>query len=225
MPCVNSGVVGMIWLKVCGITSLEDADAACELGYDAVGMVFAQSPRRVSAEQAKEISSSLPSSIMRVGVFAGMEGEEVRSMAEYCGLDLVQLHGDETAVEADSFGSRAIVARQPRSPEDLEGIGAFPHAFAVLIDSWDPVLAGGTGRPCDWGLAARAAGMARIILAGGLNPANVGEAIAVVHPFGVDVSSGVELRPGVKDHALMRDFARAVRGAGAADEEVTDVDE
>ncbi len=215
----------MVWLKVCGITSVEDAAAACELGYDAVGMVFAESPRRVSAERAKEISSALPSSIKRVGVFAGMGVEEVKSLAEDCGLDLVQLHGEEIAEGAAFFGSRAIVARRPRSREDLESIGVFPQAFAVLIDSWDPLLAGGTGRTCDWDLAARAAGKARIILAGGLNPANVGEAIAEVDPFGVDVSSGVELRPGVKDHALLRDFARAVRGAGAADEEVTYDDE
>lgn len=211
----------MTWLKVCGITSVEDAAAACELGYDAVGLVFADSPRRLSAEQAKEICSALTSSIMRVGVFSGMGNEEVRNLAEGCGLDLVQLHGEEMAEEAASFGSRAIVARRPRSREDLESIGAFSQAFAVLIDTWDPVLAGGTGRTCDWELAARAAGTARIILAGGLNPANVAEAIAEVDPFGVDVSSGVELRPGVKDHALMRDFARAVRGAGTADEEVS----
>ena len=101
----------MIWLKVCGITSVEDATAACELGFDAVGLVFAESPRQVDAEQAKEICSALPSSIKRVGVFAGMRGEEVRSLAEYCGLDLVQLHGEELAEEAPSFGSGAIVAR------------------------------------------------------------------------------------------------------------------
>lgn len=205
----------MVWLKVCGITRVEDAAEACALGYDAVGMVFAESPRRVSVERAKEICAALPSSIMRVGVFAGMEVEEVRGLAEYCGLDLVQLHGMEGEDAEASFGSRAIVARRPRLPGDLEGIKDRGAAFAVLIDAWDPVLAGGTGRTCDWDLAARAARMVRVILAGGLDPSNVGEAIGKVNPFGVDVSSGVESGPGMKDHALMRDFARNARIAAA----------
>lgn len=210
----------MIWLKVCGITRAEDAVAACELGYDAIGLVFAASPRHINPEQAQEICSALPSPILRVGVFAGMAGEEVGKLAEYCGLDLVQLHDERKPGEVASFGPRAIVARRPRARGELENIGDFHDAFAVLIDTWDPVLKGGTGHACDWDLAARAARLARVILAGGLNPANVGEAIARVNPFGVDVSSGVEMRPGVKDHALMRDFARAARaGAAATDEE------
>ncbi|MBN2026986.1 MAG: phosphoribosylanthranilate isomerase [Actinobacteria bacterium] len=204
-----------MWLKVCGITRVEDAAEAYALGYDAVGMVFAESPRRLNVERAKEICSALPPSILRVGVFAGLEGEEVRSLAEYCGLDLVQLHGVEGEHVAAPFGSRAIVARRPRLPHDLEGMKENAGAFAVLIDAWDPVLAGGTGRTCDWDLAARAARMVRVILAGGLNPSNVGEAIGTVNPFGVDVSSGVESEPGIKDHALMRDFARKARIAAA----------
>jgi phosphoribosylanthranilate isomerase len=215
----------MMWLKVCGITRLEDATEACALGYDAVGLVFAQSPRRVSVEQAKKICAALPSSILRTGVFAGIEMEEVKSLAEYCGLDLVQLHGVEGEDEAASFGSRAIMARRPRFPGDLECIKDHAGAFAVLIDTWDPELAGGTGRTCDWDLAAQAARMVRVILAGGLEPSNVGEAISKVNPFGVDVSSGVEGGPGIKDHALMRDFARNARIAAAvAAEEGTYVD-
>jgi phosphoribosylanthranilate isomerase len=150
-----------------------------------------------------------------VGVFAGMAGEEVEETVEECGLDLVQLHDEGEPLLAASFGARAIVARRPRAAQELESLENLRDAFAVLIDAWDPVLAGGTGRTCDWDLAARAARRARVVLAGGLNPANVGEAVARVRPFGVDVSSGVEMEPGIKDHALMRDFARAAR-AGTA---------
>jgi phosphoribosylanthranilate isomerase len=203
----------MLLLKVCGITRAEDAAAACEMGYGAVGLVFAESPRRVSPERAREICSSLPSSILRVGVFVGEEPAEIRRIMDHCGLDLVQFHGGEDPGEVMRFGGRAIAALRPRSPEDLERVADYRGVFAVLVDTWDPVLAGGTGRTCDWDLAARAALCNRVILAGGLNPANVGGAVRRVRPFGVDVSSGVESSPGRKDGVLLREFARAATGA------------
>jgi phosphoribosylanthranilate isomerase len=202
----------MLLLKVCGITRREDAAAACEMGYGAIGLVFAESPRRVSPERAREICSSLPSSILRVGVFVGEEPGEVRHIMEHCGLDLVQLHGGQDPGEVLRFGGRAIAALRPRCPEDLERIEDYRGVFAVLIDTWDPLIAGGTGRTCDWGLAARAALSCRVILAGGLNAANVGEAVRRVRPFGVDVSSGVESIPGRKDSVLMCEFALAAAG-------------
>jgi phosphoribosylanthranilate isomerase len=201
-------------LKVCGITRREDAAAACEYGYDAIGLVFAASPRRVSPDLARVICSSLPPSILRIGVFAGEEPGEVRRIMEHCGLDLLQFHGGEDPAEVRSFAGRAIAALRPSSPEDLERIDDYRGVFAVLIDTWDPLLAGGTGRTCDWGLAARAALSCRVILAGGLSASNVAAAINRVRPFGVDVSSGVESSPGRKDSVLMREFALAASGAG-----------
>jgi phosphoribosylanthranilate isomerase len=213
-------VVSLLLLKVCGITRAEDAAAACGMGFGAIGLVFAESPRRVSPECARTICSSLPSSVLRVGVFTGEEAVEIRRIADFCGLDLVQLHGCEDAGEALRFGGRAIAALRPRSPEDLERIADYRGIFAVLIDTWDPLLPGGTGKTCDWELAARAALSCRVILAGGLNPANVGGAVRLVRPFGVDVSSGVECGPGIKDDLLMHDFARAAMRAGLEEVEV-----
>ncbi|MEW6555579.1 MAG: phosphoribosylanthranilate isomerase [Actinomycetota bacterium] len=213
----------MLLLKVCGITRSEDAAAACASGFGAIGLVFAESPRRIGPERAREICSGISPSVLRIGVFAGEDGGEVRRIMDYCGLDLVQFHGGEDPGEVLRFGGRAIAALRPRSPEDLGRIADYHGVFAVLIDTWDPLLAGGTGRTCDWGLASLAAAGGRVILAGGLTPANVGEAVRRVRPFGVDVSSGVEAAPGKKDKALMREFARAARdAAGDVQEEVCD---
>ena len=203
-------------LKICGITRVEDAAAAYMLGFDAVGMVFAESPRRLSPDRARIISWALPASLLRVGVFADCGAGEVRRLVEYCGLDLVQFHGEENPGEVARFGARAIKALRLYGPDELEKIDDYPGVFAILIDTWDPARRGGTGVPCDWDLAARASQRARVILAGGLNPANVRRAVARVRPFGVDVSSGVELGPGIKDHGLMRDFAREARAGGSA---------
>lgn len=215
----------MLLLKVCGITREEDAAAACAMGYGAVGLIFTDSPRRITPERAREICSYLPSPILRVGVFAGEEETEVRCVMEYCGLDLVQLHGSEDPGEVMRFGARAIAVLRPRSPEDLERMEDYRGVFAVLLDTWDPFLAGGTGRTCDWELAARAALSSRIILAGGLGPANVGAAVRMVHPFGVDVCSGVESSPGRKDGPLMQEFARAAGDAYLAGSEEESDDE
>ncbi|RJP31024.1 MAG: phosphoribosylanthranilate isomerase [Actinobacteria bacterium] len=200
-------------LKVCGITRVEDAVTACELGYDAVGMVFAPGPRCLSPDGARAISRALRASTLRVGVVVNLERGEVRRLVEYCALDLVQFHGEESPEDVKPFGARAIVALRPQGPEELARIEDYPGVFAVLIDAWDPAMRGGTGKTCDWSLAARAAQQTRVILAGGLNPANVRQAVEKVYPFGVDVCSGVEMEPGGKDPVLMRDFALAARSA------------
>lgn len=217
--------MGVLLLKVCGITRKEDAAAACDMGYSAIGLIFAESPRRVTPETAREICSSLPSPILRVGVFAGEEPSGVRRIMDYCGLDLVQFHGGEDPAQVLPFGGRAIAALRPRSPEDLARVADYRGVFAVLLDTWDPVLPGGTGRTCDWGLAARAALSCRVILAGGLDPANVGGAVRRVRPFGVDVCGGVESAPGRKDKWLMWDFARAAGEASLAGPEEESDDE
>lgn len=203
----------MCVLKVCGVTRLEDAAAAARLGYRAVGMVFAESPRRVDPDLGRAISSSLPSTMLRVGVFVNEDRREVERIATYCHLDLVQLHGDESPREASYFGPRAIKALRPRSREELAMLEEYSGIFAILLDAWDPALRGGTGREADWDLAAEAAGRARVILAGGLGPANVGRAVRKVRPYGVDTASGVEASPGVKDHGLMAEFALRARDA------------
>jgi phosphoribosylanthranilate isomerase len=198
-------------LKVCGITRADDAAAACKLGYDAIGMIFADSKRRVSPEQARDISRSLPASIMRVGVFVNQDGGEIRKLMEYCRLDLVQLHGEESPEEVASFGAKAIKALRPRSLDELTMLEAYPNVFAILLDTWDEALRGGTGKTCDWELARSASEKRRIILAGGLSPSNVEQAIAQVRPFGVDVCSGVEFSPKIKDREMIREFARKAR--------------
>ncbi len=204
----------MIWLKVCGIRRSEDAIAACRLGFNAIGLIFAESPRRVSPDQAREISRHLPSSILRVGVFSNNDAGEVKRLFQYCNLDLVQFHGDESAHEVLQWGMKAIKALRPRGSEDLDELELYANNFAVLIDTWDPLKAGGTGVVGDWTLARTVSDRTRVILAGGLRPRNVEQAIACVRPFGVDICSGVEGAMGVKDDELMRDFLSRARSAG-----------
>lgn len=203
----------MPYIKACGITTLRDGLAACAAGFSALGFVFAPSPRRVGPDRARDICARLPSSVLRVGVFVGEEEAEMRRIARFCSLDLVQLHGKFTAESVRSLGERAIPCLRPRRPQDLEIMEEWRGAFAVLIDTWHEDREGGTGLAGDWGLASVAAGKARIILAGGLNPYNVRAAVSAVKPFGVDVSSGVEKRPGHKDPSLLEAFAAAARDA------------
>lgn len=208
----------MPYIKACGITALGDGLAACAAGFSALGFVFAASPRRVDPDRARSICARLPSSVLRVGVFVGEEEAEMRRVARFCSLDLVQLHGEFTAESVRRLGERAIPCLRPRCREDLEVIEEWRGAFAVLIDTWDEGREGGTGLTGDWGLAALAAGRTRVILAGGLDPRNVRDAVHAVRPFGVDVSSGVERRPGRKDHSLLAAFASAARDALRAGE-------
>ncbi|MBC7253420.1 MAG: phosphoribosylanthranilate isomerase [Actinobacteria bacterium] len=212
----SNGTVGYgaPFIKACGITRPEDGLAACAAGFTAVGFVFAPGPRQVHPDRARQIASRLPASVLRVGVFLDHDEEEVREIAAFCSLDLVQLHGPSRDL-APRFSGKAIPSLQPRTGEDLEALEDYHGAFAVLLDTWDPKLPGGTGRVGDWGLAAEAARRSRVILAGGLNPANVTDAVSRVRPFGIDVSSGVEAAPGIKDPARLRDFAAAAWAAFA----------
>ncbi len=203
----------MPYIKACGITSLRDGLAACAAGFSAVGLVFTESPRRVNPDLARKICARLPSSALRVGVFTDEGESEIKHLLRFCSLDLVQLHGAFPVEHIRRLGERAIPCLRPRCPDDLEIISEWKGAFAVLIDTWHERKAGGTGLTGNWELAAFAAGKARIILAGGLNPRNVGSAIAAVAPFGVDVSTGVEIAPGIKDAPLLEEFARAALDA------------
>ena len=192
-------------VKICGITNLEDALAAVECGADMLGFVFAPSPRQISPDAAAKITSILPPHIGRVGVFVNEAAERIRETARLCGLDFAQLHGDETSEFARGLSVPFIKAFRARNESVLESITAFsPDTF--LLDAYDPDRAGGTGRLVNIDIAAEAARLGKMILAGGLSPDNVAQIVETVRPYGVDVSSGVESSPGRKDHDKIKRF-------------------
>jgi len=201
-------------IKICGITSLEDARACAELGADMIGLNFyPQSPRYVQPQRAHEIVEGIPRSVRAVGVFVDSTASEVLSVAKAVGINCVQLHGDvppETCRElACEF--RVIRAFSTDGRFQPEDVGSFGDCD-VLLDAHDPELRGGTGLTCDWPAARATLPFARfLILSGGLNAQNVGHAIARVAPHAVDVCSGVESAPGVKDHRAIEKFIAAAR--------------
>jgi len=202
-------------IKICGITRLEDALAAVAAGADALGFVFhPASPRYVEPEQAREIIRSLPPLVTAVGVFVNRGIEEVRRIAAECGLHVLQFHGDESPEYCGWFGQPVIKALRVRGAASLEGFRAYRVA-AVLLDAYDPRAEGGTGRAFDWDLARQVAPVRPLILAGGLTPENVSRGVETVRPYGVDVSTGVESRPGRKDADKIRAFVEAVQRADA----------
>jgi phosphoribosylanthranilate isomerase len=217
-----------LWIKICGNTSLEDALLAVEAGADAVGFVFAPSPRHVTAAQVAAIVPHLPANVEKIGVFVDAALEEIEATVRACGLTGVQLHfsadpelpeklrecmGPELrilrVVHFDAGATDSIaeqIARHTRNP----------HVDAVLVDSRTASVVGGTGVPFDWEIASttlfqNAEVRRHLIAAGGLNPANVAEAITTLRPWGVDVASGVETAPGKKDPAKVREFVKRAR--------------
>lgn len=200
----------MIKIKVCGITNPEDALAAAELGADALGFVLAASPRRVSPEDLKRLVAGLPPFISKVGVFVDSPLDEVRRIMWDCGLDLAQLHGSESPEYCEALFPRAIKAFQVKDTTVLKQLPLY-RASAYLLDGYHSKLKGGSGQSFDWEIARQAGGLGRIILSGGLTPENVARAIAIARPYGVDVSSGVEARPGKKDHRKLTAFIHAVK--------------
>lgn len=205
-------------MKVCGITSPEDALVAAEAGADAIGLVFwARSPRAVTVEAARRIGEALPPFVARVGVFVDATRDEMARAADAAGLDLLQLHGSEPPEQLAELPRRALKAvrvGESFSPEDAlryEG-----RAAGILLDTAGAAAPGGTGRAFDWSLARGVRRGARFLMvAGGLGPDNVGAAIEAVRPDGVDASSGLESAPGRKDRARVRAFVEAVRAARA----------
>lgn len=186
-------------VKICGITRPEDAALAVELGADAVGFVFwPRSPRVVGEEVARSIAASLPALVARVGVFVDSDPASVRRIVEQVGLDVVQLHGAERVDDYRALPVRLIKAVTLDADADVERAAGLPPHVTVLVDATDPVKRGGTGRAADWGRAAALARRRPIMLAGGLSAENAAEAVRVVQPWAVDVSSGVESSPGVK---------------------------
>lgn len=203
----------MTRVKICGIRTLEAAQAAAEAGADAVGFVFwPRSRRSIRPEEAAQISRTLPPFVVRVGVFVDERPEVMEEIAEAVGLDAVQLHGDEPPEVCGALRRRVIKAIRVQDPSSLAQAARY-EVSAILLDTYAPDTYGGTGRPFDWSLAQEVCGWGRpVILSGGLTPENVGEAIERVRPYGVDVSSGVET-DGKKDPRKIRAFVEAVRRA------------
>ncbi len=204
----------MTRIKICGITNLEDAQIAAELGADALGFIFAPSPRQVSLQRAKEIIQKLPPFLTKVGVFVNEELNTVARAMSYCGLDVVQLHGEETPDYCRSLGERWRVIKSFRV-KDGDSLLPLPdyEVSAYLLDTYVKGIAGGTGKTFNWELAREAKRFGRIILAGGLNPENITEAIETVKCYAVDVSSGIEAERGKKDFDKMRLFIKRAKEA------------
>jgi phosphoribosylanthranilate isomerase len=203
----------MVKVKVCGITSPEDARVAADAGADAIGLVFAESPRRVSAPQAREISAALPEGAAKVGVFVDEEPEEVLRIAREVGLDYAQLHGDETAEEVAAVregGLKVIKALRVRDAGSLEAIGEY-GADLLLLDAYSERMRGGTGERFDWGLAKGLKGYANILVSGGRSHENVREVVELFEPYGVDASSSLEDSPGKKNRDRVRRFVSAAK--------------
>jgi phosphoribosylanthranilate isomerase len=199
-----------MFLKVCGITRVIDALHAVEQGATAIGFVFwPQSPRAVSVGRAAEIIKALPSHVMTVGVFVDEPIERIRAVAERTRLTAVQLHGEEPPTYADALDWPVI--RAVSIDQIGEASEVWSEETALLLDNIDPVRRGGTGAVVDWTQAAGIAQKRRVVLAGGLTPDNVASAIRAVRPFGVDVSSGVESAPGVKDFDKVTQFIANAR--------------
>lgn len=199
-------------VKFCGITRYEDARLAVELGVDALGFVFyEESPRYVSVDEAADIIRQLPPFVSTVGLFVNASFGEVASIVDAAGIDIVQFHGEETAADCERIGRPYVKALRMSDEIDLVvEADRYPTAAALLIDSYDPMVAGGTGAAFEW---TRVPATLRqpIILAGGLDAANVAHAIASVQPYAVDVSTGIEFDKGIKDPVKMRKFMQRVK--------------
>ena len=204
----------MLRIKICGITNREDAFAAITCGADALGFVFyAKSPRSVTPETARSIISSLPPLVTTVGVFVDDDMETLENIISYAGLDIVQLHGVESP-EYVNLSRKTIKAIRVKDLADLEILNQYKSAAAFLLDTYSPESIGGTGHVFNWEIAVEAKKLGRIILAGGLNPDNIEEAVKLVQPYAIDVASGVEGDiKGKKDHNKLRLFIERARKA------------
>lgn len=201
-------------IKICGITRIEDAHAAVAAGVDAIGLVFSpRSPRYLEIERARAIVDQLPPLVTVVGVFVNQTIEVVRETADRVRLHLLQLHGDESPAQCRRYGRSYIKAVRMHDDVDLSAIAReFADCRGLLLDTYKPGIEGGTGETFSWNRIP-AAMTKPVLLAGGLDPANVGEAIEQVRPFAIDVSSGVEKSKGVKDARKIERLVKAVRAA------------
>lgn len=207
-----------IRVKICGITSMEDASAAFEGGADAVGFIFyRKSPRYITPLAASRIVAGLGPFITTVGVFVNESPDGIKAAISASGIDCVQLHGEEGPGECIGYGVDVIKAVRVRDSSDIERLRDFPVS-AYLLDTYREGMHGGTGEAFDWEIAVEAKRSGRVILSGGLDPDNVGEAVRSVRPYAVDVSSGVESAPGMKDPDKVLRFIKEARAASAGRE-------
>jgi phosphoribosylanthranilate isomerase len=202
-------------IKICGITNMEDAVMASAYGADALGFIFYnKSPRYLTPEAASCIIQNLPDDIAKVGVFVNHDIHAVRQIYEFCGLDMIQLHGDESPDYCREFPQSILIkAISPRNEEDLSIANNY-RAKAVIIDARESGLYGGTGKTSNWEFAAKLKEMHLLVLSGGLNAGNILQAIKTVSPHAVDVNSGVELSPGKKDLKKVQSMIETVHAAG-----------
>jgi len=205
-------------IKVCGMRELAEVASVVAAGVDAIGLIFVkQSPRCIDPERAREIVQSLPPFVDAVGVFVDQDAAKVNEIAHYCGLSKVQLHGAESPAYCAKIACRVMKAfrvRESLAQEDLAPYAEVVSAF--LFDTFHEKAAGGTGQTFAWGLLEKLSPPRPVVLAGGLTPENVGEAIRQAHPFAVDLNSGVEFAPGRKDIAKVRAAIAQVAAADAA---------
>jgi len=201
-------------IKICGITNLDDAMAAVDFGADALGLVFFKgSPRFIAHKDAAAIIKNLPSFITTVGVFVDEKPKQIEKITDITGVDVIQLHGDEPP-EMYNLSRRIIKAIRVKTLESLDPLIHYKDMVsAFLLDTFTPAVFGGTGQIFNWDIAAYAKQFGRIILAGGLTPGNITEAIKRVRPYGVDVSSGIESEKGKKDHKKMKLFIEKAKAA------------
>ncbi len=204
----------MTHIKICGNTEPDGVRLAVSLGVDLLGFIFTRSPRRVTVEQAQALIAGVPEHIGRVGVFIDEPVEQIASTVEACELTAVQLYRTPTAADRHLPVPLLPVVRL-RTPEDAAEL-QFGPTDRPLLDTYLPDVIGGTGRTWDWTLAEALVGHYPVIISGGLRPENVGAVIRQLRPWGVDVASGVELQPGVKDLARLEWFVRAVRETDSA---------
>jgi len=221
----------MTWVKICGTTTLEDARLAVDAGADALGFIFAPGPRRISPRDAREIITELPEQVEKIGLFVNQSPEIILDTADTAGLTGIQLHGDENEQYISNLVSLATkhgrlqilkgLALARSADVDLESLKTCAGKIhALVMDSGSESKRGGTGERFDWPasrlLIKRLAQTFKIVIAGGLRPSNVGDAIELFQPWGVDVATGVEREPGKKDPQKVRDFIAAVRNAAVA---------
>ena len=198
-------------VKICGMTNLKDIKVAVDGGVDAVGFIFyKKSPRSVTMQAVREIVLELPPFVDSVGVFVNETAEQINKIADHCKLDRVQLHGDESPAFCKKIRRRVIKAIRVKDMQSLKKLSEYPVS-SFLLDTFSQDHYGGTGKVFDWNLAYPAKKYGPIILAGGLTPINVRQAIQRIQPYGVDVCSGVESQPGIKDHKKMQAFLKNVK--------------
>jgi phosphoribosylanthranilate isomerase len=206
----------MVRVKICGITNAADALAAIDAGANLLGFNFyAKSPRHITEAEAAKIRPQLPKKVKAVGIFVNTPPLEVAALCKSLKLHAAQLHGDETPEDVAELASSIPVFKAFRVEPDfpLATLDEYPEAYAFLFDAAGTGQYGGTGHTTDWDVARRATVGRRIILAGGLKVENVAAAVRIVRPYGIDVASGVEAKPGKKDHGLLREFVEEVRRA------------